>query len=380
MAYKYTEYNELFRERAAESGFRYTFKELFSIIPSAIAHGVDTFFGLDGLGGDKDNYLHGPLGFLIGGPFALVGYLVGSILQMVFSLPSYLGRYLIDWPLNILFPNSDVIMLQQLTPISALLYTFPTNMPLPPAMRGLAGFIFGIVPELVRYTVSRLAATFVSLTRLITDNLCDVPRFIYGSIGRLFGKEDPELPEPENAPAPEQHSNENPDEDPAPAPDKKHRIKRAKDKDAELLQEDEVLKKIIDQRVNLFELLGVTQAGYESDPACVKKAYRKKGLELHPDRNPDKSEEARHKWDAVLAAYEILTNPDKVNVYLRHGNIGNAGLQSNRYAHFQPANGGPPGGVVMVAENDGNKPSADEEQKSNADQAPAKRRIIRRKP
>jgi hypothetical protein len=72
MAYKYTQYNELFRERAAESGFRYTIKELVSIIPSAIAHGVDTLLGVDGVLGDKDNYLHGPLGLLIGGPLALV--------------------------------------------------------------------------------------------------------------------------------------------------------------------------------------------------------------------------------------------------------------------------------------------------------------------
>jgi hypothetical protein len=373
MAYKYTQYNELFRERAAESGFRYTIKELVSIIPSAIAHGVDTLLGVDGVLGDKDNYLHGPLGLLIGGPLALVGYLVGSILEFAVSLPSYLGRYLIDWPLGRLSPIFDVIMITPyLAPLSALLYTLPTSQPLPPAMRGIAGFLLGIVPELARYTVNRVLATFVSLTRLITDNLCDVTRFVYWGIGSLFAKNDPELAKEGSAPevAPD------PDHEPEPAPDpadnvnKKRRIKRAKDKDAELMHDDDALQKVVDQQVNLFEALGMTREAYEADPNAVKKAYRKQAMALHPDKIPNATPADRQKWDSVLQANNILTNPEKANVYLRHGNTGS--VQPNRHAHFQPVTL-PPGGVAPAAEskwqNDESGPKSD---------APVKRRIIKR--
>jgi len=38
----------------------------------------------------------------------------------------------------------------------------------------------------------------------------------------------------------------------------------------------------------------------------VKKAYRQKVMEFHPDRNPGNVAEARAKFDQVQAAYEIL--------------------------------------------------------------------------
>lgn len=57
---------------------------------------------------------------------------------------------------------------------------------------------------------------------------------------------------------------------------------------------------------SLYELLGVTP---DADDTQLKKSYRKKALELHPDRNINNVEEATVKFANVQAAYAILTDP-----------------------------------------------------------------------
>ncbi|HYE96580.1 MAG TPA: molecular chaperone DnaJ [Rubricoccaceae bacterium] len=72
-----------------------------------------------------------------------------------------------------------------------------------------------------------------------------------------------------------------------------------------------------------YEVLGVSRT---AAPDEIKKAYRRKAMENHPDRNPgDKEAEARFKEAAE--AYEVLSNPDKRARYDRFGRagLGNAG-------------------------------------------------------
>ena len=67
-----------------------------------------------------------------------------------------------------------------------------------------------------------------------------------------------------------------------------------------------------------YEILGV---GRNASADEIKKAYRKKALENHPDRNPeDKEAEARFKEAAV--AYEILSDQEKREIYDRYGEDG----------------------------------------------------------
>lgn len=66
-----------------------------------------------------------------------------------------------------------------------------------------------------------------------------------------------------------------------------------------------------------YELLGVESTVTENE---LKKAYRKKALQLHPDKNRDNIEEATAKFSIVRAAYEVLSDPQERAWYDSHKN------------------------------------------------------------
>ena len=56
-----------------------------------------------------------------------------------------------------------------------------------------------------------------------------------------------------------------------------------------------------------YEVLGVARTATAEE---IKKAYRKKAIEYHPDRNPD-NKEAEEKFKEAVEAYEILSDASK---------------------------------------------------------------------
>ena len=64
-----------------------------------------------------------------------------------------------------------------------------------------------------------------------------------------------------------------------------------------------------------YDILGISKGASASE---IKKAYRKKAIEFHPDKNPgDTTAEANFKKAAQ--AYEILGNPEKKSKYDQYG-------------------------------------------------------------
>ncbi|XP_033127682.1 dnaJ homolog subfamily B member 6-like isoform X2 [Anneissia japonica] len=65
-----------------------------------------------------------------------------------------------------------------------------------------------------------------------------------------------------------------------------------------------------------YEVLGVSKTATAED---IKKAYRKLALRWHPDKNPSNKEEAANKFKEISAAYEVLSDANKKNIYDRGG-------------------------------------------------------------
>ncbi|MES3629675.1 MAG: molecular chaperone DnaJ [Longimonas sp.] len=85
-----------------------------------------------------------------------------------------------------------------------------------------------------------------------------------------------------------------------------------------------------------YDVLGVARDASERE---IKKAYRKKAMKYHPDRNPD-DEEAEQKFKQAAEAYEILSDEDTRRRYDRYGHagLGQNGSGSRQRGGFQDIN------------------------------------------
>ena len=77
-----------------------------------------------------------------------------------------------------------------------------------------------------------------------------------------------------------------------------------------------------------YEVLEVSKSATAEE---IKKAYRKKAIQYHPDKNPG-DKEAEEKFKEAAEAYEVLSDTEKRS---RYDQFGHAGVDPNYGAGAQ---------------------------------------------
>ena len=86
---------------------------------------------------------------------------------------------------------------------------------------------------------------------------------------------------------------------------------------------------------DLYEVLGVSRDATEAD---IKKAFRRKARELHPDVN--KAPDAEDQFKELNEAYDVLSDANKRAQYDRFGTVSGAAGGGSGYVDFDDLFGG----------------------------------------
>ncbi len=86
-----------------------------------------------------------------------------------------------------------------------------------------------------------------------------------------------------------------------------------------------------------YEVLGVSKTATTDE---IKRAYREKAKQHHPDMNPENKKEAEEKFKELAEAYEVLMDPQKKQLYDQYGHAGvsqtfkGGGFSWDDFTHF----------------------------------------------
>mmetsp|Transcript_115512 Transcript_115512/g.322939 ORF Transcript_115512/g.322939 Transcript_115512/m.322939 type:complete len:170 (+) Transcript_115512:74-583(+) len=101
-----------------------------------------------------------------------------------------------------------------------------------------------------------------------------------------------------------------------------------------------------------YAILGVSR-GASADE--IRKAYRKAALRWHPDKHQDRKEEAEAKFKDIAEAYDVLSDPQKKQIYDQYGEEGLKGGMGGAGAGAGSAGGAQmPGGFSYQFSGDPN--------------------------
>ncbi|PKA64214.1 DnaJ protein like [Apostasia shenzhenica] len=75
--------------------------------------------------------------------------------------------------------------------------------------------------------------------------------------------------------------------------------------------------------LDYYDILKVGKNATDED---LKKAYRKLAMKWHPDKNPTNKKEAEAKFKQISEAYEVLSDPQKRELYDQYGEEGLKGI------------------------------------------------------
>jgi len=85
------------------------------------------------------------------------------------------------------------------------------------------------------------------------------------------------------------------------------------------------------QKQDYYEVLGVSR---DASPEVVKRAYRKAAMKYHPDRASDVPD-SEERFKEAAEAYEVLSNPEKRNLYDRFGHAGLSGTAGHDFSRMR---------------------------------------------
>ncbi len=80
-----------------------------------------------------------------------------------------------------------------------------------------------------------------------------------------------------------------------------------------------------------YEILGVERVAADDE---IKKSYRRLAMQHHPDRNPD-NQDAEAMFREAAEAYEVLSDPQKREIYNRYGHEGLSGSGYRGFSGFE---------------------------------------------
>jgi DnaJ-class molecular chaperone len=78
--------------------------------------------------------------------------------------------------------------------------------------------------------------------------------------------------------------------------------------------------------IDYYEVLNINKNASEEE---IKKNYRALAKKWHPDKNPNNKEEAEKKFKEIAEAYAVLSDPDKKQIYDKHGIDGLKGSEGH---------------------------------------------------